>query len=163
MHEAQARPEVDFLGIEWARHFYLFAVDRFGRWGLPNVRIIRTDAAVFLSQHVPPESVDCLHVYFPDPWPKKAHHKRRILQQYNMASLIRCLKPGGEIRIATDHAEYFHQIELVAATCSNVLEPVEFTRPAGAKEGELIGTNYERKYIKDKRTIHTLALRRKTG
>jgi tRNA G46 methylase TrmB len=78
-----------------------------------------------------------------------------------MVFLIRCLKPGGEIRIATDHAEYFEQIERVAAIRSNVLEPVEFTRPTGAKEGELTGTNYERKYIKDKRTIQTLALRKR--
>ena len=161
LHEAKAKPEVNFLGIEWARKFHLFAVDRLGRWGLTNVRIIRTDAATFLTQYVPPESVDCFHIYFPDPWPKKRHHKRRLLQQSNMAVLIRCLKPGGEIRIATDHAEHFQQIEQVAAAYSNELEPVEFTHPAGTQEGELTGTNYERKYIKDKRTIHTLALRKR--
>jgi tRNA (guanine-N7-)-methyltransferase len=161
LHEARAKPEANFLGIEWANEFYLFAVDRIGRWGLTNVRIIHTDAAVFLSLYVPPESVDCLHIYFPDPWPKKSQRKKRILQQYNMTFLIGCLKPGGEIRIATDHDEYFQEIERVTDIRSSVLEPVEFTRPAGAKEGELTGTNYERKYIKDKRTIHTLALRKK--
>jgi tRNA (guanine-N7-)-methyltransferase len=159
LHEAKARPEVDFLGIEWARQFYLFAVDRLGRWGLTNVRIIRTDAPVFLAEHVPPGSVDCFHIYFPDPWPKKRHHKRRLLQESNLATLIRCLKVQGEMRIATDHAEYFEQIKQVTAANSQ-LEPMEFTRPAGAQEAELIGTNYERKYSKDKRTIQTLALRK---
>jgi tRNA (guanine-N7-)-methyltransferase len=161
LNEARARPEVNFIGIEWARPFYLFSLDRFGRWGLPNVRIIHTDAAIFLSLYVPSESVDCFHIYFPDPWPKKSHRKKRMLQQYNMPFLIRSLKPGGEIRIATDHAEYFEQIERVVDLFSDVLEPVEFTRPAGAKEGELVGTNYERKYLQDKRAVRTLALRKR--
>ena len=161
LHEARARPEADFIGIEWSRPFYLFAVDRIGRWGLTNVRITHTDATVFLSRYVPPESVDVLHIYFPDPWPKKSHHKKRMLQPYNMRFLIQCLKPGGEMRIATDHAEYFEQMERVIDLFRDVLEPVEFTRPAGAREGELVGTNFERKYIPDKRTIRTLALRKK--
>jgi tRNA (guanine-N7-)-methyltransferase len=160
LHEAQARPDVDFLGIEWARKFHLFAVDRLGRWGLRNVRIIRTEAVTFLADFIPSQSIDCFHIYFPDPWPKKRHHKRRLLQQSNMTIMIRCLKPFGEIRIATDHNEYFQQIEELAGAFKGDLEPVEFTRPAGAQEGELTGTNYERKYIKDKRSIHTLALRK---
>src|SRR5512137_837050 len=98
--QARAQPDVNFLGIEWARKFYRHAVDRIGRWGLGNVRIIRTDAATFLREFVPPESVDCFHIYFPDPWPKKRHHKRRLLQALNMEVLIRRLKPGGELRIA---------------------------------------------------------------
>ncbi|MBN1510308.1 MAG: tRNA (guanosine(46)-N7)-methyltransferase TrmB [Sedimentisphaerales bacterium] len=161
VHEAQAQPHVNFLGIEWARRFYRHAVDRIGRWGLTNVRIIRTDAATFLAEAVPAESVDCFHIYFPDPWPKKRHHKRRLIQLSNMATLIRCLKRGGDIRLATDHVEYFEQMKEVATACRHALEPTEFVRPAGAAEGELTGTNYERKYIKDKRTIHTLALRKK--
>ena len=160
LHEARARPNVDFLGIEWARKFYLFAVDRLGRWGLTNVRIIRADAATLLADFIPNQSVDCFHIYFPDPWPKKRHHKRRLLQPFNMAIMIRCLKPFGEIRIATDHSEYFQQIEDLAGAFKGDLEPVEFTRPAGVQEAELTGTNYERKYIKDRRTIHTLALRK---
>ena len=161
LHEAQAQPQVNFLGIEWARRFYLYAVDRIGRWGLTNVRIIRTDAATFLAESVPTESVACFHIYFPDPWPKKRHHKRRLIRPSNMATLVRCLKRGGDIRLATDHVEYFEQMKDVAAACRSELESTEFVRPAGAVEGELTGTNYERKYIKDKRTIHTLALKKR--
>jgi len=161
VHQASAQPEVDFLGIEWARRYYRLALDRFGRWGLENVRIIRTDAVTFLSEHVPDGAVDCLHIYFPDPWPKKRHHRRRLLQQANMDLLIRCLKPGGQIRIATDHAGYFEQITAVMSACRNRLEAIEFIRPAGAQEGEQTGTNYERKYIRDQRTTRTLALRKR--
>ena len=159
--QARAQGDVDFLGVEWARKFYRHAVDRIGRWGLHNVRILRTDAATFLREAVPPDSVDCFHLYFPDPWPKKRHHKRRFLQGGNLEVLVRCLKPGGEIRIATDHADYFEQIRRVASAFSHILDEIEFEHPAGAREGELTGTNYERKYVKQSRPIYAIAFRKR--
>ena len=160
VHQAAAFPEISFLGIEWARKYYLLAVDRIGRHGLENVRIIRTDAAVFLREFVHEVSVDCFHIYFPDPWPKKRHHKRRLLQSANVEVLLRRLKPNGRIQIATDHAEYFQQIREVMSAYRTKLDPVEFERPAGAEEGELTGTNYERKYVKNHRPIHAAAYRK---
>ena len=157
VHQAQALPEVDFLGIEWAGKYYRYAVDRIGRHGLRNVRIVRTDAATFLRDFVHEASVECFHIYFPDPWPKKRHHKRRFLQSANVDVLLRCLKPGGRIQIATDHTEYFEQIQEAMSAYRTKLEPVEFERPAGAEEGEQTGTNYERKYVKDNRAIYTAA------
>ena len=161
VNEAKARPEVDFLGIEWARKYYRYAVDRIGRRGLTNVRIIRTDAAYFIGEFVPDDSVDCFHIYFPDPWPKKRHHKRRFVSAENVGQLLRCLKTGGELRIATDHAEYFEVIEQLIAERSERLERIEFSATAGAEPAELTGTNYERKYIKDLRQIHGIAARKK--
>jgi tRNA (guanine-N7-)-methyltransferase len=160
VNQAKTQPEVNFLGIEWARRFWRHAIDRIGRWGLTNVRIVRADAPVFLRDFVPEDSVDCFHVYFPDPWPKKAHHKRRFLQQSNVELMLRLLKSGGEIRIATDHAEYYEQIKRVMIGFSDRLEEIEFPRPASAREGELVGTNYERKYMKDGRPVCTIALRK---
>jgi len=158
--QAGHAPDVNFLGIELANKYYRYAVDRIGRWGLCNVRIIRTDAAWFLSEHVGDSSVDWFYIYFPDPWPKKRHHKRRFFSGPNMAQIVRCLKAGGVIQIATDHADYFKQIEEVIESYSQKLEATEFTPAAGAANGELTGTNYERKYIKDKRDIYTIAVRR---
>jgi len=160
VNQARAQPDVNFLGIEWARKFWRHAIDRIGRWGLTNVRIVRADAPVFLRDFVPEGSVDCFHVYFPDPWPKTAHHKRRFLQQSNIDLMLRLLKSGGEIRIATDHAEYYEQIKRVMAGFSERLEEIGFARPASAREGELVGTNYERKYMKDGRPVYTIALRK---
>ena len=137
------------MGIEWAGKFYRHAVDRIGRWGLTHVRIIRTDAATFLAESVPAESVACLHIYFPDPWPKRRQHKRRLIQSANMAALIRCLERGGRLQLATDHAEYFAQMKATVASCRDMLEPTDFIRPAGAGQGEVTGTNYERKYLKE--------------
>jgi len=166
LNQARVLSEENFLGIEWARKYYRYAVDRIGRWGLTNVRIIRTDAVTFLSACVPDGSVDCFHIYFPDPWPKKRHHKRRFISAENLAHLIRCLKEGGQLRIATDHADYFEQIERVIAARSDALERIEFPRPAPSASGlpdhpgEVVGTNFERKYLKDQRPIYTLAARR---
>lgn len=161
LHESQASSDIDFLGIEWARKYYLYAVDRIARWGVSNVRIIRTDAVTFLTDHIRDTSIMCFHIYFPDPWPKKRHNKRRFVQRDNVRTLIRCLGPGGELRLATDHADYFRQMQEVTLEFRNELEEIEFIRPAGAEEGELTGTNFERKYIRDKRTIRTLALRKR--
>jgi len=158
--QAHAQPGDNFFGIEWARKYYRYAVDRIGRWGLINVRIIRTDAAGFIAEFVPDESVDCFHVYFPDPWPKKRHHKRRFICPANLSHLIRCLKKAGQIRIATDHADYFEQIKRVIAERNDALEEIDFIKPAGAESGEWTGTNFERKYIKDQRPIYTIAVRK---
>lgn len=160
VNQAQALPDDNFLGIEWAGRYYRYAVDRIGRWDMTNVRIIRTDAAVFIADSVPDDSVDCFHIYFPDPWHKKRHNKRRLICPENLENLIGCLKTGGQLRIATDHADYFEQIKSVLAVRSDQLEEIDFLRPAGAQEGEYAGTNFERKYIKDQRPIHTIAVRK---
>ena len=157
--QAQDQPQVNFLGIEWANKYFRLAVDRIGRWQLTNVRIIRTDAREFFIKHIGNGAVSCLHIYFPDPWPKKRHHKRRLIQAVNIEQFIRCLKSGGIINIATDHAGYFEQISEVVAREVSVgkLEPAEFIRTAGAGDGEIAGTNFERKYITDGREIYTIA------
>jgi len=190
LNQARLQPHIKFLGIERANKYYRHAVDRIGRWAratpwtgssassadLTNVRIVRTDAATFLADFVADSCVDCFHIYFPDPWPKKRHHKRRFLCPANLEHLIRCLKTGGTLRIATDHADYFEWIQRLLAERSSSsfgsapldfardrqgkLEQIEFQPAAGAQAGELTGTNYERKYIKDKRQIYTLAVKK---
>ncbi len=160
LNEAQASPQVNFLGIEWANRYYRYAVDRMGRWGLSNVRIIRTDAASFLAQFVPDASVDCFHIYFPDPWPKRRHHKRRFITAANIEQLLRTLKAGGQLRIATDHGEYFEQIRQVIWARGDGLEEIDFSPTAGADEGERVGTNFERKYLRQNRPVYTVAARK---
>lgn len=161
VNEAKGRPEINFVGIEWCSKIYRSSVDRIGRWNLTNVRIIRTDAAEFIREHVGDEIVDCFHIYFPDPWPKKKHHKRRFINDINLVELLRCLKTGGMIKVATDHAGYFEQIQEVLS--HPALARVDFFRTAGAQaeSGEWAGTNFERKYLKEGRPIYTLAAAKK--
>ena len=160
LNQAGAQPGDNFLGIEWARKYYRYAVDRIGRWGLTNVRIIRTDAATFLADFIPDNSVECFHIYFPDPWPKKRHHKRRFICPANLEHLLRCLKTGGQLKIATDHADYFEQIKTVLTSRNEKLQEIDFLPTAGAEASEWVGTNFERKYLKDQRPIYTLAVKK---
>lgn len=163
VHQAKAQPDINFLGIEWANKFYKHAVDRIGRWALPNVRLIRTDVAAFLPEHVSDASISCFHIYFPDPWPKKRHHKRRFICGVNFAQMIRCLETDGLVNIATDHAGYFEQISEVidAEIATGRVQKTDFVRSAGAQENEAVGTNYERKYLKAQKPIYTIAVKKK--
>ena len=160
LNQARAQPGNNFLGIEWARKYYRYSVDRIGRWGLTNVRIIRTDAATFLADFIPDNSVECFHIYFPDPWPKKRHHKRRFICPANLEHLVRCLKTGGQLKIATDHADYFEVTKTVLAARNEKLQEIDFLPTAGAEASEWVGTNFERKYLKDQRPIYTLAVKK---
>ena len=161
LNQARAMPGDNFLGIEWARKYYRYAVDRIGRWGLTNVRIIRTDAAVLLADFITDSSVECIHVYFPDPWPKKRHHKRRFICPANLEHLIRCLKTDGQLKIATDHEDYFQVIQELITNQDKRLEEIQFLPTVGADTGEWVGTNFERKYLKDQRPIYTIAVKKK--
>ncbi|MCF7975227.1 MAG: tRNA (guanosine(46)-N7)-methyltransferase TrmB [Phycisphaerae bacterium] len=159
--QATAQPDADFLGIEWASKYYRYAIDRVGRWSLKNVRLLRTDAAIFLADHVNDQSVSVIHLYFPDPWPKKRHHKRRFVNQSNIEQVYRILVPKGVFKMATDHADYFEQMQTVVKENSEKFEIVEFLPTAGAQTGEWVGTNFERKYLKEERSVYTLAVMKK--
>lgn len=161
--QARAFPERLFIGIEWANKYYKYAVDRLGRWGISNVRFIRTDAADFIRQHIGEGAICMLHLYFPDPWPKKKHHKRRFFSDQNLPEIARILSAGGIINMATDHEDYYTQMRRVAdgAIRAALFEEIDFVRPAGARPGETVGTNYERKYMREGRKTYTLALRKR--
>ena len=160
VNEAKALPETNFLGIERASRYYRYCVDRVGRWALRNVRVIRTDAVELITNYLPDESVDCFHVYFPDPWPKRKHHKRRFFKYENLQQLLRTRKTKGEIKIATDHPDYFELITKLMESYWNRIEKTGFFPASGAEAGEGVGTNFERKYLKESRTIHLLAVRK---
>jgi len=163
LQESRCKLKVNFLGIEWANKYYRHSVDRLGRWGVANVRVVRAEAAEFVSEYLASGTVDCFHIYFPDPWPKKRHHKRRFFKMANVEELLRVLKPGGLIKTVTDHGEYFEQIKEVLNGACGRLEKVDFWPPSGAADGELVGTNFERKYLKAGRQSFAIAVRKKQG
>ncbi len=158
--QARARPDVNFFGIEWARWFWRYASDRLRRAGCQNARTVRAEATFFLTEYVPSSSISVLHVYFPDPWPKKRHHKRRLIQDKFLDIAHRILLPGARLQIVTDHHEYFEQIEPVVARSK--LKIVEYNRPGSASEGEFVGTNFERKYQREGRPFYALAAIKQT-
>ena len=155
VEQAKARPEVNFFGIEWARWFWRYASDRLRRHGCLNVRTVRAEAMFFLREYVKDESLAVLHVYFPDPWPKKRHHKRRLIQEPFLQQAQRILKPGGRLQVVTDHKDYFEHIEPVVR--GSKLTIIDYNRPGSAAEGEFVGTNFERKYKREGRPFYALA------
>lgn len=147
VESAESRPDTRFLSIEWARGYADYVRDRVRRRDLRNVRVARADARRFFLDHVPDASVAAIHVYFPDPWPKERHHKRRLIQPGFVEVAAEALEPGGEIRFVSDHEEYFE-----AATAVLDAEPRLERAPFPETETPL--TNYERKYREEGRAIH---------
>lgn len=171
VQQAALQPETNFLGFEWAHEFYLYAADRCRRRGLVNVRLVNADATEFLRWRAPDGIAHVIHLYFSDPWPKRRHHRRRVMQDRFLADAWRVLVPGGELRIVTDHAEYWAWMQAHFARWTGAVpaesdgpsagppaalsaggtpfELLPFAPPQSAARGELVGTNFERKYRRE--------------
>ena len=108
---AIARPHVLHLGLEWANKYLRIAETRAVKRGLKNVRFARVDARELVERAVPTETVSAYYVFYPDPWPKKRHHKRRFIRPETADHLARTLLGGGKLHVATDHEEYWEVIE----------------------------------------------------
>jgi tRNA (guanine-N7-)-methyltransferase len=107
---AADHPENDYLGVEVHLPGVGSLLKRVAELGLANVRVIRHDALEVVGRMIPEASLDGVHVFFPDPWPKKRHHKRRLLQPGFVALLASRLKPGGYLHAATDWEDYAQQM-----------------------------------------------------
>jgi len=107
---AAAHPESDFLGVERLLG-RLRRIDRKGmRAALGNLRLVRIEAAYLLEYLLPPGSIHALHVYFPDPWPKRKHQRHRLVNERFPELAAKVLLPGGAVYLRTDHADYFAQM-----------------------------------------------------
>jgi tRNA (guanine-N7-)-methyltransferase len=115
---AQAHPDEDFLGIEVHRPGVGHLMLRAESLELRNVRVACRDAVEVLARQLPDASLDAVLLYFPDPWPKKRHHKRRIVQPAFVALVASKLKPGGRFRLATDWQNYAEQMLAVVGDCA---------------------------------------------
>jgi tRNA (guanine-N7-)-methyltransferase len=107
---AAAHPETNFLGIEVHTPGVGSLLKLIDEGGLTNLRVIQHDAVEVLREMITPVSLDGAHIFFPDPWPKKRHHKRRLVQTDFVALLASRLKPGGYVHLATDWEEYAGQM-----------------------------------------------------
>ena len=107
---AQAYPENDYLGVEVHTPGVGALLKQLGERGLSNVRIVQHDAVEVLSQMLPPASLDGAHIFFPDPWHKTRHHKRRLIQPPLVQLLASRLQPGGYLHLATDWEDYAVQM-----------------------------------------------------
>ena len=159
VNAATADPAHNFLGIELSKKYAGKAAERAAKAGLANVKVLPGDARRFLNLFVPPASLAALHVYFPDPWWKKKHRKRRVFCEEFVRDVARALAPGRLFHIATDVEEYFGvMMELMAQHPEFREEPRPEPKPAEHDLDYL--TNFERKYRIEGRPIHRALYRR---
>jgi tRNA (guanine-N7-)-methyltransferase len=118
---ATEQPAVDFLGVEVHAPGVGSLLRRVDEGGLANLRVIMHDAVEVVTAMIPPASLVGIHVFFPDPWPKKRHHKRRLLKPALVRELALRLEPGGYLHVATDWEDYAHEI-LATLAAESLLE-----------------------------------------
>lgn len=151
LHEAVRRPDVNFLGFEWAKKFARRAAERLARHDVSNVRIVVGDVRPILGK-LRPAAVRAVHVYFPDPWWKRRHRKRRLFSGGFVGQIARILAPAGQLHLATDVEEYFGVMlaELERHRCFSRLENPQLSAPQHDLD---YLTHFERKYRKQGRDI----------
>ncbi len=140
------QPDRNFVGIEKSLHYFRVIRDRAGKRGLRNVCVINHDAALVFERMFADASVAEIHIYFPDPWPRKREQKRRIVRAEVLREMKRVLVPGGWGMYVTDHRDYFEAATPVLAEHFRVE-----TRIPGPDDPPR--TNYEAKYRAEGRPI----------
>jgi tRNA (guanine-N7-)-methyltransferase len=130
---AAAHPDINFLGTDLQVGRLQKIRTRAETAGLTNIRLLHTDTAYTLEYLLPRLSVRTFYLYFPDPWPKRKHHRRRIVQPDLMELIHRALQPHGEFHIATDHEDYFRHIDAIVRIDPRFERIVPFEPPAQEK------------------------------
>lgn len=152
---ALAHPEIGLLGVERARKYLELSALRAARAGVDNLRLAHTTAEDLLFRCLGQGTVAAVHVYFPDPWPKKRHHKRRFFKPENVARLAEVMQEGALLRVKTDHPEYAAVIAEVVGG-NGRFHPV----PVDDAFAEIPPTHFELKYQGQGRPVHRMAWRR---
>lgn len=153
---AAARPDRNLLAVERSAKYHRLCCDRAARRGLTNVRLLRTTGEDLLFRLIPEASVGTIYVLFPDPWPKKRHHKRRFIKPEIVAAMARALTVGGRLLVKSDHGDYAEIIGEVLAGESGLTS----IDPNAAFAG-LPLTGFEHKYEIEGRSIHAFALEKR--
>ena len=152
LNASAARPDCSFVGVEIVRKYQLLTATRLAKRGVGNVRLACGDGRLFLRDRVAAGSLAALHVYFPDPWWKKRHYKRRLFTAEFAAEIPRVLRPGGRLHFATDVEDYFGMATGLLAA-HPTLRPLPPPEPGGPSHDLDYLTNFERKFRKQGKPI----------
>ena len=150
---ATADPGHNFFGIEMAKKYARKAADRVAKLALGNVRVLPGDALLFMAKYVPPRSLRAVHVYFPDPWWKARHKKRRVFAEPLMLDLEKTLESRGDLHVATDVEEYFKVITALMSTHARFQRQPDSSPRSPEHENDYL-TNFDRKYRIEGRPIY---------
>jgi tRNA (guanine-N7-)-methyltransferase len=159
LSSSEQHPAINFVGVEIVRKYQLYTATRLAKRQRSNVRVACTDARLFLRDCICTGSLQALHVYFPDPWWKKRHHKRRVFTVEFVEQAVRVLRSEGRLCAATDVEDYYKLMgELLAPrTELRILPPPEPGAPADDLD---YLTNFERKFRKQGKPIYRLCYER---
>lgn len=119
----------------------------------PNVRVLRIETTYAVGYLLPPASVSVFHFLFPDPWPKRRHHERRVFKADFLAALIDALTPDGMLHIATDQQDYFEEMAALVQTRGEL-------QSVSDQLGELPATTFEKRFRSSGQPIYRLELRK---
>ncbi|HTQ38926.1 MAG TPA: tRNA (guanosine(46)-N7)-methyltransferase TrmB [Pirellulales bacterium] len=141
---ASQRPEHDFLGMEIAAKYARFSAARLAKRGVENARLIHGDARRVFAEFLPDQCAVAVHVYFPDPWWKKRHKKRRVMSEQFLRQAERVLRPGGTLHFWTDVEEYFQTTLELIARVTPLVGPLPVAEQAAAHDLDF-RTHFERR------------------
>jgi len=154
--------DVNFLGIEMARKYARFAASALAKRELPNAVVAAADALRIFHELLPDNSLSAVHVYFPDPWWKKRHRKRRVMRESFVADVQRTLLPGGTLHFWTDVKEYFDESLQLLAACTRLLGP--FDVPEEPAEHDMAyRTHFERRMRLHDEPVYRAEFRKPSG
>jgi tRNA (guanine-N7-)-methyltransferase len=156
---AEKQPATAFLAVETSRKRVLKMARRLARTPHRNVRLLEARGEQVVAELLPDASLSACWINFPDPWPKKRHHKRRLLQAPFVAQLAGRLAPGASLYVATDHVEYAEQIHEVLSkqpVLENAYAPSAWLREVPGR----MPTAYELEWRSEGRPLHFFAYRR---
>jgi tRNA (guanine-N7-)-methyltransferase len=141
---AAVRPQVDFLGIEIAARYARFAAAKLARAGLSNAAVVAGDAVRVFAEILPDECLAAVHIYFPDPWWKRRHKKRRVMRESLVRDIERALRRDGLLHYWTDVEEYYHTGLAVIADETRLAGPFDVAE-APAQDDLDYRTHFERR------------------
>lgn len=166
LHESAAHPATDWIGIEISKKYCRHAAYRLAQAGRTNARMLRGDGVAFVSRWIADQSVAALHVYFPDPWWKARHRRRRVVADGLVQQANRILVSGGRFHFWTDVEEYFE------SGCEAILASRHFAGPfpdghtpaaAALETGDRYHTHFERRMLINDHDVFRARFEKKRG
>jgi tRNA (guanine-N7-)-methyltransferase len=153
LRSALEQPNVNFLGIEIVRKYQLYAATRVALRQLPNIKLACADARLFVRDCIATASLQTVHVYFPDPWWKHRHQKRRVFTPEFAMQCVRMLRMGGILSFASDVQDYFVMVQKLVGVHTELRELPAPQAGEPAHDMDYL-TNFERKFRKEGRPIY---------